>query len=171
MKRIILVIGAVAATTSAAFAQDFEGEIIGLPLGARPAPVVIEDLDGQDNDLGQLVGSRVTLLEFWATWCENCRALQPELDSAFAEFGDRVTFVAVAVAVSQSKRSIRRHLERHPVPYAVRWDTRGRATRAFKAPTTSYIVILDASGIVTYTGVGPSQDIRGALRRLVESAP
>ncbi len=171
MKRMIIMIGAAAAIAPAAFAQDAESNIVGLPIGARPDPVVIEDLDGRDYDLGELVGSKATLLEFWATWCENCRALQPELDSAFAEFGDRVAFVAVAVAVSQSKRSIRRHLERHPVPYPVRWDTSGRATRAFKAPTTSYIVILDAAGSVTYTGVGPSQDVRGALRRLVESAP
>lgn len=170
MKHFITAIGLAAVVAPAALAQGAEGNVIGLPIGARPEPVVIEDLDGQDFDLSEFVGSKVTLLEFWATWCENCLALQPELDSAFAEFGDRVTFVAVAVAVSQSKRSIRRYLERHPVPYPVRWDTRGRATRAFKAPTTSYIVILDATGAVTYTGVGPSQDVRGALRRLVESA-
>ena len=171
MKHFITAIGLAALVAPAAFAQGAESDVVGLPIGAQPEPVVIENLDGRDFDLSEFMGSRITLLEFWATWCENCLALQPELDSAFAEFGDRVAFVAVAVAVSQSKRSIRRYLERHPVPYQVRWDTRGRATRAFKAPTTSYIVILDASGTVRYTGVGPSQDIRGPLRRLVESAP
>ncbi len=153
-----------------ALAQGGE-DVVGLPVGARPEPVVIEDLSGDAYDLAELVGSTPMLLEFWATWCENCAALLPEMEAAYAEFGKRVAFAAVAVAVAQSKRSIRRHLTRHPVPYPVVWDTRGRATRAFKAPTTSYIVILDASGTVTYTGVGPSQDVRGALRSLFPQAP
>lgn len=71
--------------------------------------------------------------------------------------------MAVAVAVNQTKRSIRRHLERDPVPFPVAWDTRGRATRAFMAPTTSYVVILDAEGRVVYTGVGSDQDLESGL--------
>jgi hypothetical protein len=35
------------------------------------------------------------------------------------------------------------------------------------APTTSYVVALDARGRVVYTGVGEDQDIAGAARRAV----
>src|SRR5690606_10933167 len=42
---------------------------VGLPLGSRPEPVVIEDLDGTPVDLADYIGRKPVLLEFWATWC------------------------------------------------------------------------------------------------------
>ncbi|HEX9727997.1 MAG TPA: TlpA disulfide reductase family protein [Gemmatimonadales bacterium] len=161
-------LAALALPVGVAAAQG-DGDVVGLAVGTRAEPVVLEDLDGNPHDLAAVIGSKPVLLQFWATWCENCEALRPEMEAAFAEYGDRVAFFAVAVAVAQSKRSIRRHLERHPVPYPVVWDTRGRATRAFDAPTTSYVVMLDGTGTVRHTGVGPRQDIRGALKALLEN--
>lgn len=147
-----------------ASAQDPQ---IGLPLGATPDPVTIEDLDGNAVDLGQWIGSKPVLLEFWATWCPLCEALLPRMAAAHGRYGDRVEFIAVAVAVNQSQRSIKRHLARHPLPFRVLWDDGGEATRAFMAPTTSYIVVLDAEGRVVYTGAGDGQDVEGAVGRAV----
>lgn len=142
---------------------------VGIPLGETPEPVVIEDLDGGEVDLAAFVGQKPVLLEFWATWCDICKALEPKMIAAHERFGDQVEFVAVAVAVNQSKRSINRHLEKHDLPFRFLWDTRGRATRAYMAPTTSYIVMLDADGRVAYTGVGEEQDLEAALEMLVGS--
>jgi thiol-disulfide isomerase/thioredoxin len=153
------------AVASAAAVQAQE---VGLAIGTVPEAVVVEDLDGQPVDLGEWVGNGPVLLEFWATWCPICEALQPRLDAAHARYGDQVRFAAVAVGVNQSPRSIRRHLEDHPLPYPMLWDGRGRATRTYRAPTTSYIVILDAEGRVAYTGVGEDQDLDAALERVVE---
>lgn len=136
---------------------------IGIPRGTRVEPVTIEDLDGNAADLGQWIGHRPLLIEFWATWCPNCAALEPRLVELHRQYGDRVQFVAVAVGVNQNPRSIVRHLERHQVPWPTLWDGRGRATRAFQAPTTSYIVVLDPGGRVVYTGAGTDQDLRPVL--------
>lgn len=141
---------------------------VGLPLGTVPEAVVIEDLDGNDVDLAQYIGGKPALFQFWATWCEDCKQLEPKMIAAHEQYGDQVTFIAVSVAVNQSKRSIERHLEKNPVPHIVLWDTRGRAVRAFAAPTTSYVALLDADGKVVYTGVGGDQDIEMAIRRVVE---
>jgi thiol-disulfide isomerase/thioredoxin len=145
-----------------AAAQDDQ---IGIAVGATPAPVQIEDLDGKPVSLSEHVGRRPVVIEFWATWCPLCERLFPALDAAQRRHGAAVDFVVIAVAVNQSQRSIRRHLERHPLPFRVLWDTDGRATRAFQAPSTSYVVALDAIGKVVYTGIGEEQDIEGAVRR------
>jgi len=151
------------AAASPAQAQEAR---IGLARGATPAGVTLERLDGPGGevDLEAVIGTKPVLLEFWATWCTNCEELHPRMLEAHAEFGDRVGFYAVAVGVNQSPRRIRRHLDDHPLPFPMLWDERGAATRAFEAPNTSYIVVLDAEGRVTYTGTGASQDIRAAVR-------
>ena len=139
---------------------------IGIELGATPAGMTLERLNGSGGelDLSGSIGNRPVLLEFWATWCENCEALHPRLLDAHAEFGDRMEFYAIAVGVNQSPRRIRKHLETMPVPFPLLWDERGAAVREFQAPNTSYIVVLDADGRVTYTGTGAGQDIEAAVR-------
>ncbi len=140
---------------------------VGLPVGEKPAAVVIEDLEGNPVDLGEVIGGRPALLEFWATWCPICEALEPRIEAAHRRFGEDVAFVIVAVAVNQTPRRIRRHLEEHPMPGRVLWDVQGRATRAFMAPTTSYVVVLDAEGRVVYTGTGEDQDLEAAVEKAV----
>jgi len=146
-------------------AQD---EHIGIALGATPPPITIETLDGKPVDLQALIGKKPVLIEFWATWCPLCEALFPKLETAQRRYAGKIDVVIIAVAVNQSKRSIERHLAKHPMPFAaVYWDTEGRATRAFQAPSTSYVVTLDASGRVVYTGLGEEQDIEEAVKRAV----
>lgn len=149
-------------------AQAQAENAVGLPVGTPAPAVTVEDLDGAAVDLGSLIGTQPVLIEFWATWCPVCEKLEPMMEEAHRRFGDRTTFLVMGVAVNQSPRSIRRHLERHASPFRYLWDSRGRATRAFKAPTTSYVVILDGAGMVAYTGVGADQDLVAALERIVQ---
>jgi thiol-disulfide isomerase/thioredoxin len=141
---------------------------IGIPRGATPPAVTIEDLDGRAVDLAQWVGRKPVLIEFWATWCPTCEALLPKMEAAHRHYGSQVEFIVVAVAVNQSQSTIKRHLERHAMPFRFLWDTNGNAVRAFQAPATSYVVVLDAEGRVVYTGLGSDQDVEAALKRSVE---
>jgi len=78
-----------------------------------------------------------------------------------------VKFVAVGVGVNETPASIKRHLANHPLPFPVLYDASGAAVRAYQAPTTSYVVVLDAAGKVVYTGTGAEQDIAVVLQRLL----
>lgn len=164
LRALVGMVAVVLAVAAPAWAQDD----LGIPVGSTPRPVTIEDLDGRAVDLGEVIGTKAALVEFWATWCPLCRALEPQMAAARQKYGDRVEFIAVAVAVNQSKASIKRHLARHPLPLRVLWDTNGNAVRAFQAPSTSYVVALDASGTVRYTGAGEDQDIEAAVRAALQ---
>ena len=142
---------------------------IGIERGSTPPAFSLSAIGGDEVDLAEYFGRQPVLLEFWATWCENCEALHPRMLEAHEEFGDRVAFFAIAVAVGQSERRVRRHLADHPVPYPTLWDARGEAVRTFETPATSYIVILDEGGRVAYTGIGRDQDVAGAVREVVDS--
>jgi hypothetical protein len=71
------------------------------------------------------------------------------------------------VGVNQRLSTMQRHLARHPMPFRFFFDVRGAAVRAFQAPATGYVVVLDAQGRVVYTGIGEEQDIEAAVRRAV----
>ena len=145
-----------------AAAQD-----VGLPVGAQAAQVMVEDLDGNAVPVASSLGAKPVLLEFWAAWCSVCAELEPEMHRVHEEFGDDVEIVIVAVGVNQNPRTIRRHIARAPVAGRLVFDRRGAATRAFMAPATSYVVILDANGRVAYTGQGGDQELTAALARVL----
>jgi thiol-disulfide isomerase/thioredoxin len=147
-------------------AAPLAAQDVGLSVGAPAPAVTVEDLDGKPVALGQYVGREPLVLEFWATWCPLCKALEPALNAAHARYGRTVRFLAIGVGVNQSPASIRRHLAAHPLPYPVLYDSAGAAVRAYAAPTTSYIVVVDKTGKVTYTGTGAEQDIAAVLAKL-----
>lgn len=147
-------------------AQDEE---VGLPVGTAAPAAAVQDLDGQPVNLAQVVGKRPVLLEFWATWCPICAELMPRVVAAHAKYHDRVDFVEIAVAVNETRASVQRHVAQHPLPFRFLWDATGAAVRAYQAPTTSYVVAVDARGRVVYTGTGSDQDIEAALRRATGS--
>ena len=140
-------------------------DVIGIPVGETPPAVTLESLSGDTVSLARWVGKKPVIIEFWATWCPICEELLPRMEAAQKKHGDLVEFLVVAVAVNQSKNSVRRHLDKHPLPFTFLWDGNGAAVRAFQAPSTSYIAVLDAGGKVVYTGVGEDQDINAAISR------
>ncbi len=147
---------------------DGQGSV-SLPIGTVGPSAALEDLDGAAVDLRDYVSSGPALIEFWAIWCENCEALQPQLDEIQERYGSEIDIVAVAVGVNQSVRRIKRHLEGHHPGYPYLFDRRGAAVRAYKALTTSIVVMLDADGRVAYSGVGVEQDLMRAVEELLGS--
>lgn len=148
------------------------GQEVSLPLGSEAPAAALEDLEGNPVQILDYVGEgKPTLIEFWASWCELCEALQPQLDQIQEEWGSQVNIVAVAVAVSQSQRRVRRHVEEHGIEYPYLWDGEGEAVKAYEIPGTSIVVILDGEGTVVYTGSGKDQDLIGEIRKLIPPPP
>ncbi len=138
---------------------------LGIDVGARAPVVSVQSLDGKEISLGNYIGKTPMLIEFWATWCPNCKELMPTLLAAEKKFGKQVKFVAIAVAINQSPERVRRFLAAHPLPHDTFFDVDGKAAGAFDAPATSYVVVLDKSGKVVYTGLGGKQDLERAIRK------
>lgn len=143
---------------------------IGLPSGTPAPDARLEDLDGNPVSLLEAVGGGPALIKFWASWCEQCEALQPEIEEIHRRYAGDVAVVAVAVAVGQSRRRVRRHAQQHKLAYPFLYDADGEAVRAYQAFTTSVVVLVDRSGRIAYTGVGPDQKLTGAVEAMLASA-
>jgi thiol-disulfide isomerase/thioredoxin len=139
----------------------------GIPVGTKAPIITIKDLDGKPVDLGAYLGKKPVLLEFWATWCPVCSGLLPKLEAAHAKFGDRITMIGVNITVNESKERVRRYLARHRPPFLPLYDEEGVGSRAYEVPTTGFIVIVDAKGIVRYTGSGEDQDLASEIAKVV----
>lgn len=143
-----------------ASAQD-----LGIQIGKRAPAALVRDLKGKQIDLGTYVGKTPMLIQFWATWCGNCKQLEPSILAAQKKYGARVRFIGVAVSVNQSPERVRLYAAKHKLKHEIVFDDEGNATDAYDVPATSYIVVVNKLGKIVYTGVGGDQNIDAALKK------
>jgi thiol-disulfide isomerase/thioredoxin len=144
-------------------AAPLAAQDLGIKVGAAAPGAAVETLDGKATDLATLLAGKVTVMEFWATWCPNCKQLEPAFKAAHAKYKDRVQFLAVAVSLNQSVERVKAYQQRFQLPFTYVYDRRGDASEAYDAPATSYVVIVNAAGKVVYTGVGGTQNLDAAI--------
>jgi thiol-disulfide isomerase/thioredoxin len=89
-----------------------------------PAPTIRgETLDGQQFDLSSMRG-KVVVMNFWASWCNPCRAESPNLVKVANDTAAQgVAFVGVNIKDERS--AARRFDEVHEVPYPSLFDQPG----------------------------------------------
>jgi thiol-disulfide isomerase/thioredoxin len=147
------------------FAGSAAAQDLGIGVGTKAPAAVVYSLDGKKVDLGSYVGKTPILMEFWAVWCPNCRELEPSLIATQKKYGSRVKFIGVAVAINESVARVKAYSEKHGLAHEILFDTEGNAAEAYDAPATSYVVVIDKSGKVVYTGLGGDQNLEAAIRK------
>jgi thiol-disulfide isomerase/thioredoxin len=151
-----------------AHAQIADGQDVGLPVGSLAQAAMVQDLQGNPVQVLDLIPKgKPAILEFWATWCELCAAIQPQMEQIQKENGGKINIVAVGVGVGQNIRRIQQFVDQHKPGYTYVFDNRGNAVRAYLAATTSIVLMLDANGKVVYQGVGADQDLLGAVKKVL----
>jgi thiol-disulfide isomerase/thioredoxin len=146
-------------------AMPARGQESGIAVGTKAPTPVVQGVDGRSVDLGQYVGKVPVLIEFWATWCPNCKELEPSVLAAHRKYGAQVKFIGVAVSVNQSPERVKLYADKHKLPLELLYDHTGAATDAYEVPATSYVVVIDRRGTVVYTGLGGDQDLDAAIRK------
>lgn len=138
---------------------------LGIQIGKRAPAAIVQDMNGKPVNLASYIGKTPMLIEFWATWCENCKHLEPALLSAQKKYGKKVRFMGIAVSVNQSPQRVKLYAARHGLKHDILYDHAGEATDVYEVPATSYIVVINKKGTVVYTGLGGDQNLEAALKR------
>jgi thiol-disulfide isomerase/thioredoxin len=156
---------AAASAMTMAVPRVLPAQDLGIEVGSTAPGAKVATLDGKDADLSAYIGKMPVLMEFWAVWCPNCKELEPTLLSVSKKYGSRVKFIGIAVSVNETPDRVKAFVEKHGLPGDHFFDTKGNATGAYDVPATSYIVVLDKTGKVVYTGLGGKQDLEAAIKK------
>lgn len=122
------------------------------PGGQAPVPLVLDGLDGKPLDLASLKG-QVVLLNFWATWCEGCRAEIPALNQLQAQFKPgRLQILGINVAEGTPR--IAEFMEHIPIRYTVLRDVDSAVLKSWHIRIMPNTFLLDRNGMLRYQLVG-----------------
>ena len=139
----------------------------GIAVGSDAPDARVFTLDGEPVQLASLFGEEPAIIEFWATWCPLCRALEPQFAELAIVHRDQLQVIRVGVRDNQTAERQKEYVSRRGLTSLHLFDRDGAATRAFMVPHTSYVVVIDASGEVVYTGQGKDQDLAKAVSSVV----
>jgi thiol-disulfide isomerase/thioredoxin len=133
-----------------------------------PAPALeLPGLDGRVVGRVQMLG-RVTLVEFFATWCGPCRASRADLAHLRADLG--LGFQLLQIDVRESPEVVGRYLRESPAPPGtlVLLDRNGEAMRRFGADRLPTTFLVDARGVIRHINRGHGAGYRRRATRWLQ---
>ncbi|MYI40819.1 MAG: TlpA family protein disulfide reductase, partial [Chloroflexi bacterium] len=103
-------------------------------------------LDGQQLSLADLRG-KVTLLNFWGTWCGPCRREMPEFQRAYDEWTGR-GFEILAIAYNDSEAAMSEFRDEFELSFPMALDETGAINDLYAIQTRPSSYLLGKDGVI-----------------------
>ncbi|MGD9506416.1 MAG: TlpA family protein disulfide reductase [Syntrophobacteraceae bacterium] len=131
---------------------------------ARAPGFELTDLNGVKVSLEQYKGKQPVLLYFGAKWCPACEAIKPRV----IEMRNRVKredleILEVYVGVRDTIEAVRKHQERHPVPFPILFDEGGQVSSSFNVRGIPTFVLVNKDGNIVYRDYQPPENFKQYL--------
>lgn len=145
------------------------------PVAAAPAapPVTLTLVgSGETLDSRSLLGKKILVLRFQASWCKVCAAEAPGIQRVYDKYRGRGVEL-VGIHVQDTLVDARRFLEAHGATYPAGLDPRLRIANRFGFKGTPYTVVIDKKGEMVARIHGSADEIRlsRTLEALLEPRP
>jgi thiol-disulfide isomerase/thioredoxin len=88
------------------------------------------------------------LIEFWATWCRQCRLAAPRLNELHRKFGNEL----VIIGISDEAEEIVRRLKEPVMEFHIAIDTQGRMKEKMGVFGIPHVIIIEPDGYVVWEG-------------------
>jgi tetratricopeptide (TPR) repeat protein len=134
-------------------------------VGKAAPPFVLQDLEDRKHALESYQG-KVVLLDFWATWCEPCRAEMPDLEKLHKELSPEVAILALDADEEKDVVSTFIQEGKYTMPALL---TKGTdVTNRYSINAYPTLVALDKTGRVSEVAIGGRPESK--LREIIASA-
>ena len=132
--------------------------------GATPALELAEP-NGKVHRLADYRGTTV-LVNFWATWCEPCRAEMPSIDRLRSSLKGK-PFEVLAVNMAEPLSRIEKYSESVPLGFPLLRDRDGSASKTWKAKLLPASYLIGRDGRIRYVAYGELDWTSDAVRARV----
>jgi thiol-disulfide isomerase/thioredoxin len=88
------------------------------------------------------------LIEFWATWCRQCRLAAPKLNELHRKFGDEL----VIIGISDETEQVVRRLDEPAMEFHLAIDTQARMKEKMGVFGIPHAIIVEPGGHVVWEG-------------------
>jgi peroxiredoxin len=119
-------------------------DIIRIPRIAPPVEISLLDLNEKQVTLADFKG-KIVFLNFWTTWCFECRIEMPLMEKLHKRFKDK-DFVMVAVNLREPATRVKDFFDKHKLTFTALLDSKGKIGSLFGIRSVPTTFILDKEG-------------------------
>lgn len=140
-------------------------------VGQKLANFTAPDTTGNPLSLEEITkNSKLTLVEFWASWCSPCRAENPNLVKLYDEYHDQ-GFDIIAVSLDRSAASWKNAIAKDGLPWhhvsnLQYW--KDPIAQQFNINAVPDSFLLDSNGIIVARGAR-GQQLRDLVKQLIDT--
>jgi len=120
--------------------------------GAETPSLALNDLSGRPHALADYRG-RVVLVNFWATWCEPCRAEMASMQRLQERFAGR-PFTVLLVNHGETRMRVGDFVRREALAFSVLLDPNQDASRTWRVRALPSSFLIGADSRVRYAVIG-----------------
>jgi len=134
----------------------------------------LRDMQNQIHDLDKLVEGKITLINFWATYCVPCRKEMKHLNRISKTYaGENVQVIGVSIDDSRTVGRVKTMAKSQRLNYAILLDTDQKLYKNFNTSSMPFSILLDSSGQILWehTGYVPGDEVKmeSAIQETLES--
>jgi len=116
---------------------------------------ILSDIDGNSVNINEIKGEKLTVLDFWATWCGPCIKSIPELVKLSEEFHEQgVRFIGINTDSPRNRSKVKPFASSMGITYPVLIDSDQQLQSDFFINGFPTMLVLDEKGKVLFTHVG-----------------
>ncbi len=100
-------------------------------------------------------GEKLTVIDFWATWCQPCIRSIPELNKIAEDLkGEGVNFVGISIDGPRNQSKISPFVRSMGIGYPILRDINSEAMTDMNVTSVPTLLIIDSNGELVYTHEG-----------------
>jgi peroxiredoxin len=142
-------------------------DLVGYRSGTKPPDFSGPTLDARPLSLTDLRG-KVIVINFWASWCRECRSEMPVLEGLHREFAARGLAV-IGINAREDRQAVRRYATELGLTFPLVLDQAGRNNKLYGVIGLPTTFVVGRDGRAVAFGVGPRDWNGPPARALLEA--
>lgn len=115
----------------------------------------LKNIDNSWTTYSEVKGEKLTVIDFWATWCKPCTRAIPKLNKLSEQFkNDGVAFIGINVDSPRNSAKIKPFTKTHKIIYSVLLDPNSAFASELGIVNIPTIIIINGDQEIVYTHKG-----------------
>jgi thiol-disulfide isomerase/thioredoxin len=108
---------------------------------------------GLEGKMPATLKDKVVMVDFWASWCEPCKASFPVMEELHKKFGPQ-GLVILAINVDENRADMEAFLKKNPASFTILRDAKQKLVEKVEVGTMPTSFLLDGQGKVRFVHSG-----------------